>query len=238
MVDSNHRYKGFKLTNRTALTKLIKDSFVEMMKDVATSTVGHIIAFDPDTQLAQIQVGIVGIKADGETFELTPLIECLVYFNGGDYLVETQIDPNVEGVILFSQRCIDGWVNTGGIADNPILRFHDMQDAMFLPGMRSQPNKITNFQNNGIRLRDKAGANYVWLKNDGTVEIKATSVKIVGDTAITGDMSVTGDAAVKGDVTATNGTISLTTHTHQYVNTLPNGTVAPVTTTGPSDVTP
>jgi hypothetical protein len=140
-----------------------------MMKGVATSSPGHILAFDPVTQLAQVQIGITRVDLNGATFDPPTIIETPVYFPGGDYHIEYQIDPGCEGDILFSQRCIDGWLQTGGIAANPIGRFHDPQDAFFLPGFRSLPNKLPSFQNNGIRLSNKAGTQFMWLKNDGTM---------------------------------------------------------------------
>jgi hypothetical protein len=67
---------------------------------------------------------------------------------------------------------MDGWKNTGGIADNPIGRFHDMQDAMFIPGIRSQGNVASEFSNNGLKLRNKEGSQFAWLKNDGSIDIR------------------------------------------------------------------
>lgn len=156
----------------SSLTEYAKRTFYEMMKDVATSIPGHVLAFDPATQLAQIQIGIVRTKLDKTTFTPSPLIEVPVYFAGGDFAVEHQLDVGNEGFILFSQRCIDGWMTTGGVSTNPIMRFHDMSDAVFFPGIRSQPNVMSDFKNDGIRLRNKTGAHYVWLKNDGTIETK------------------------------------------------------------------
>jgi len=159
------------MSNKATLTELFKRSHREMMKSVATSITGHVLAFDPLTQHAQIQIGVQRIDVNGELFTPSPLIEVPVAFIGGtEYFQEHQIDVGSEGVIYFSQRCIDGWKTTGGVANNPILRFHDLQDAMFVPGLRSQPNVIVNHANDGIRWRNKAGTHYVWLKNDGTIE--------------------------------------------------------------------
>ncbi|WJV25925.1 MULTISPECIES: Gp138 family membrane-puncturing spike protein [Pseudomonas] len=151
--------------------KLIRNAFGEMIKDVCTSVPGHVLTFDPLTQRAQVQIGILRVDVNDATFVLKPIVEVPVYFPGGDYCVEYQIDPGCEGDILFSQRCIDGWVQSGGVAANPIGRFHNMQDAMFLPGFRSQPNVLPSFQNNGVRMRNRAGTQFVWLKNDNTVSM-------------------------------------------------------------------
>ena len=150
---------------------MIRDAFRELMKGVHTSVPGHILTFDPVTQLAQVQVGIVRVDINDAEFTLKPIIETPVYFPGGDYCVEYQIDPGCEGDILLSERCIDGWVQAGGVAANPIGRFHNLQDAMFLPGFRSRPNALPDFQNNGVRIRNRAGTQFVWLKNDNTVSM-------------------------------------------------------------------
>lgn len=163
---------------KALLAKLIKRSFVEMMKDVGTSIPGHIIAYDDTTGLAQVQIGIVRTQVGGKTFEPTPLVDVLVYVAGGDFFVESEINPGDEGVILFSQRCIDAWVQTGGVAENPIMRFHDFSDAYFLPGLRSKSNQITGFKNDGIRMRNKDGTRSVWLKKSGAVEVNAVSFNI------------------------------------------------------------
>ena len=176
----------------TKLTELTKRTFIEMMKDVGTSIPGSFLTFDPATQLAQIQTGVVRIDVDGKTFTPPPLIECPVAFLGGsEYFIEHQIDPGDECLIIFSQRCIDAWVNTGGVAQQPMIRFHDFSDAAILPGLRSQPNKIPSFENNGVRLRNKAGDKFIWLKNDGTAEITVDTLTVNGDIQHNGTQNTT-----------------------------------------------
>lgn len=184
------------------ITELIKRSFTEMMKDVGTSIPGYILAFDPDRQIAQVQIAIERIDRDGNSFTPPPLIECPVYFFGGSYAIDVQVDKGTEGVILFSQRCIDAWVNNGGVAKNPVLRFHDFSDAYFLPGLRSQPKKLPSFQNNGIRMRNNDGSKYIWLKNDGTAEITVTTLNINGNIVHVGDTTQTGDQTTSGTINA------------------------------------
>jgi hypothetical protein len=155
---------------RDSQKKLFVDGFREMSKDVFTQIPGHILTFDPTTQLAQLQIGIVGVTEDG-AFNHSPIIECPVHFSGGkEWSIEHKVEPDDEGMIFFSQRCIDAWLQTGGVAKNPILRFHDKQDAFFLPGFRSKPNAITGFQNNGVRIRNGDASVYTWHKDDGTIE--------------------------------------------------------------------
>lgn len=176
---NSYRGYNYAMNQKATQTELFKLAFHEQMKDVGTSIPGHVVAFDPKTQLAQLQIGIKRTDKAGNVYDPAVLIECMIQFTGGSsFHIEHQIDPGDEGIIIFSQRCIDGWVNTGGVASNPILRFHDVNDAYFIPGIRSQPNVITGFDNNGIKLRNKTGDKFVWLKNDGSLKIKATDVDI------------------------------------------------------------
>lgn len=198
-------------------TELSKRAFRELMKTVCTSIPGHILAFNPDTQTAQVQIGIVRIEVGGVERTPSPLITVPVYFCGGaDFSIEYEINPGDEGVIFFSQRCIDGWKTTGGVAKNPIMRFHDMSDAVFLPGIRSQPKVLPSFENNGIRLRNADASHYVWLKNDGTIETSNGNGNITmapdGTVNINGAI-ITPDGAISSPVSVTapivSGTSSL-----------------------------
>lgn len=196
-------------------TELSKRAFRELMKTVCTSIPGHILAFDPATQSAQIQIGIVRIEVGGVERTPSPLITVPVYFCGGsDFALEYEINPGDEGVIMFSQRCIDGWKTTGGVAQNPIMRFHDMSDAVFLPGIRSQPKVLPSFQNNGIRLRNADASHYVWLKNDGTIETSNGNGNITmapdGTVNINGAI-ITPDGAISSPVSVTAPIVSGTT---------------------------
>lgn len=158
--------------NHIELFGAMESAVDEYMKGVYTAIPAHVLAFDPATQLAQLELGILRVDIDGKTAVPPPIIDCPVFFAGDGYVVETQIDVGCEGLAVFSQRCIDGWVNTGGCAQNPLARFHDMADALFLPGFRPMPKKVSGFSNNGIKLRNKAGTQFCWLKNDGSINIE------------------------------------------------------------------
>ena len=182
--------KADQMTTAELVLAIIQDRLTR----VGTSIPGHVTAFDPATQLAQLQIGI----RSSQGAQLPIIIECPVQFPGGAFVVEHQIDPGDEGIIVFSQRCIDAWVETGGDAEQPVPRMHDFADAYFIPGIRSKPNVITGFSNDGIKLRNEAGDKYIWLKSGGDIEITAGTVAITGDltaTTIAAETSLTAAGA-------------------------------------------
>lgn len=154
------------------LSLLQKTAFIESMKGIYTSIPGHIVTFNPQTQRAQIQIGIERVLLNGATENPRVIEDVPVHFAGGDFTLEFEVGKGTEGAIFFSQRCIDGWKNSGGVAANPLARFFDMQDCYFVPGVRSEPGAISGFQNNGIRIRNKTGNQFAWLKNDGSLALE------------------------------------------------------------------
>jgi len=205
---------------------LLKSAFRELAKNINTSVPGHVMAFDPSTQLAQIQVGIERVDLNGSVSALPVIAEVTVLFIGGDYCVEHEVNPGDEGLLHFSQRCIDGWKQSGGVAPNPIGRFHNLQDAFFVPGYRPLPDVLPAFQNNGIRLRNRAGNQFAWLKNDGSIFIEngAGHIRLGAD----GTVTINGATiSTDGNVTTAAGK-SMNTHRHSGVQSGPSNTGAPV----------
>lgn len=198
------------MTASTNKTNLFKTAFRELMKGVNTNIPGHIVAFDKDTQMAQVQIGVKQVLKDGTQVEPATLIQVYVGQQGGKYICETEVNVGDEGLIIFLQRCIDGWIDTGGVANNPILRLHDQSDAFFLPNFKSQPNKIKSFENNGVRLRNEDGTKYVWLKNNGDVEISANNFNVTSTTFTHNNINVGATHTHIGSPTAATGPISPT----------------------------
>ena len=220
------------MSNKATITEAIGNGISQRLKLVNTAIPGSFLKFDPNTQLAEIQVSIERIDKDGNSSKWSPLIECPVQFPGCDFVLEYQIDEGAEGIVIFSQRCIDAWMDQGGIAPQSRIQFHDINDAMFIPGLRSQPNKIQSFSNNGMRIRNKDGSRYMWLKNDNTGEITVDTLLVNGNIVHNGDTNQTGNTTSTGTVTAQTSVVSpsiigngkeLSDHDHNYTWTDPAG---------------
>lgn len=152
---------------------LYRVAFREMAKELYTSIPGYLLAFDPKTQRAQVQIGIERVDINGSVFKPPMITDVPVSIYGSDTaFCEVELLPGCEGTIHFSQRCIDGWKQTGKVGVNPIARFHHQKDATFVPGIRSLAGAIKGYANNGIRLRNKSGDTYVWQKRDGTIDCR------------------------------------------------------------------
>jgi hypothetical protein len=192
--------------NQSGGTAIFRTAFREMMKGVCTCIPGHVLTFDPDLQRAQIQTGIQVVTTDGVTIDPPPIVDVPVLFPGGtQYAIIHQIDPGDEGLILFSQRCIDAWKQTGGVATNPLARFHSAHDAVFIPGFRPLATRIAGFANDGVRLQSRDGARHVWVRASGEIVADNGS----GQVQIAPDGAVHVTAATTVTITNGKGTIEM-----------------------------
>ncbi|TCT93276.1 hypothetical protein EC913_11692 [Pseudomonas sp. LP_4_YM] len=202
---------------REQFAKMLREIFGEYLKDnVRTSVPGHVLSFDPATQLAEVQIGLMLEDRLGSAEPRRPIVRVPVQFWGATGgTMECRVAEGVEGSIMFSQECIDSWVDQGGVAAKSEPRRFSINDAYFVPGVRSVPGAITDFANDGIRMRDNTGAVYAWLKDDKTVSMSNGAGFITiepGGTVNINGVRITPASLVTTPNDVVAGQISLTKH--------------------------
>lgn len=199
-----------------ALADLHRTAFRELMKGVCTGIPGHVVTFDPDLQRVQVMIGVQRVSKNGVASDYPPIIDVPVLFAGGtQFAITHQIDTGDEGLILFSQRCVDGWKQTGGSAINPLGRFHSLQDAFFIPGFRPLPTRLPAFVNDGIRMQSRDGGRHVWIKASGEIVADNGQARVQIDGAAVNienagghiRMAPDGTVSINGAVINPDGTI-------------------------------
>ena len=136
-----------------------------------TALPGIVDSYDSTKITAVVQPAIKGQLRDPEgkwTDVTMPLcLDCPVMFPwAGDYGLTLPVAKNDEGLLVFSSRCIDSWWQSGGVQTQAEYRMHDLSDGFFLPGIFSQPRKLTNVSATKPQFRTKDGLTYVELDND------------------------------------------------------------------------
>ncbi|WP_395605247.1 Gp138 family membrane-puncturing spike protein [Pseudomonas sp. B16120] len=205
------------LSSRTQAeySKMLRGIFGEYLKDnMRTSVPGHVLSFDPSTQMAEVQIGLMLEDRLGSQQPRRPIIHVPVQFWGAaGGTLECRVARNTEGVLFFSQECIDSWVDQGGVAVKSEPRRFSINDAYFIPGVRSIPGAITDFSNDGIRLRSNDGSSYFWIRDDKTLEMDGVSLNV--KCAANFEQPANFERAVTTMTTITNQGVSIgLEHTH------------------------
>lgn len=213
---------------------------------------GIIQSFDPDEVTCTVLPAIKGTDGN-ESVDLPLLVDVPVSFpRGGGVTLTFPIKPGDECELIFNDRCIDFWWQSGGVQEAVDLRQHDLSDAVAFVGIQSQAKKISNISTSAAQLRTDDGAAFIELATghditvetpgkltasaQGGTEITSPTIVLNGAVTINGSLSqgmgpgggtatMLGPVVVTNDVTA--GGKSLETHTHSGVQTGSGNTGAP-----------
>lgn len=177
-MSDNYRVPG----EDNPLGFMLNEAFEGVLRGLMVCLPGRVMAFDPETQQAQVQCGIRQIINDQPT--TMPVIENVPVQFAGDsqWYFWHQITPGeTEGLIHFSQRAVETWINSGGVTTPVDFRMFNAADAFFAPGFRSEPGAIPSFTNDGCGMSSYDGSTSVHLTS-GHIEMSADSVNISSST--------------------------------------------------------
>ncbi|MGK3134884.1 Gp138 family membrane-puncturing spike protein [Pantoea trifolii] len=156
--------------------KVLSDTIFSMLR---VSLPGIIESFDPIACTCTVQPALKGQTAD-ELGNLTSaplplLVDVPVIFpRGGGCTITFPVKAGDECLVVFSDRCIDFWWQSGGVQEPVDPRQHDLSDAFAIVGPQSQANVIGNISTTTMQMRTDDGFAYIELDpNSHAVNIMA-----------------------------------------------------------------
>ncbi|WP_213881194.1 Gp138 family membrane-puncturing spike protein [Pseudomonas sp. dw_358] len=159
------------------MSNMLDMSFKSGMAKIYTSLPATLITYNPNTQRAQIQLGIKR-RQKGVWSDLSVLTDVPVDFPGSkNWAFFHELSNGDEGWAHFSQRCIDEWLNAGGSVQPGSLRMFDKTDACFKPGTRSAKTAFAPMPSVGAGLTNKSG-NVSITATDSLIDLKIGSTTI------------------------------------------------------------
>lgn len=215
-----------------------------IMSAMRVAMPGIIQSFDPDAVTAVVQPAIKGAEQDESGAEVSVNLPLLVdvpviFPRGGGCTLTFPVKAGDECLVIFADRCIDFWWQSGGIQEPVDGRMHDLSDAFCIVGPQSQAKKISGISTTAAQLRTDDGSAFIEVaaghdvtvktpgkltaSADGGTEITSPEIILNGNVTINGNLSQGmgdggGTATMRGPVTVTNdvtaGGKSLMTHTH------------------------
>ena len=116
-------------------TELLEQAKNNAMMDVRVSMPARIVSFNPATKTASVEIGLKMVNADDTQSDYPPLVDCPCLFTrGGGFHLVHPYKVGDKGIVLFSDRCFDGWFQAGQVAPPMDFRVHSMSDAYFIGG--------------------------------------------------------------------------------------------------------
>jgi hypothetical protein len=144
---------------------------------------GIVQSFDASTQLATVQPAIrrIFITRDGDKETLVPddlpiLINVPVIFpRGGGFSLTFPVRSGDECLLVFCERSIDDWHETGKVKAPTTKRFHSLSDATAIVGISSLTNKVPDYDPVNTEIKKDDGSVSITLNNDSSLDVYADS---------------------------------------------------------------
>lgn len=194
-----------------------KNPFIDLLRTIAGNNLrplmiclpGHVVGYDLNLQRAQVQCGLQRVIS-GEKITIPIITDVPVCLPGSEvWTLYHEIPVGTEGLIHFSQRAADTWINQGGISAPLDARMFSASDAFFEPGYRSNKTKITGLPAKGIGMSNSDGSIKISLDSSGINLIAGGSSILVTPAGIT----------INGAILTHNGVNIGNDHRHTGVST-------------------
>jgi hypothetical protein len=171
-----------------------------------------IVVSDNGDGTAQVQVAILRQAKDKNNAwkDITPsaLIPkaVIVYPGNDDFIFTFPLKAGMSGLLVYCDRCIDAWYQSGGVQSQLDIRQHDATDACFIPGLKWKGKTPANINQNSAELRTFSGNTKITFDDsNGIVLTTPNQVKINGNLQVTGSV-ISGYGGIDQ--------IGVQTHTH------------------------
>lgn len=196
-----------------------------MLGNLRTASPGIVKEVDLSRQTVTVQLAIQGKIVDqsgvAKWINMPLLTDVpIIWPRAGGFSLTFPVAIGDECLVVFGERCIDSWWQSGGVQKPIDDRQHDLSDAFAIFGPTSQPRKLKNVQANAVELRTDSRSDYISLKNgsldinivgaanvkcgSATVEARTTTVNSPSNT-INGPLTVTGLITGQGGMTISGG---------------------------------
>lgn len=153
-------------TRSGALAEVLASERRTLNEQLRVAMPGIIQSFDPGDDdrppTCVVQPAIRYIERDNDgnksTKDYPLLVDVPVVFpRGGGCTLTFPVKAGDECLVIFADRCIDFWWQSGGIQDPVDERMHDLSDAFCIVGPQSQAKKIGGISTSAVELRSDDG---------------------------------------------------------------------------------
>lgn len=187
---------------------------------------GIVTKVNLEAQTVEVKIALMGSvtdETDTTTYVQYPILPDvpIVWPRAGGLAITLPVAVGDECLVVFADRCIDAWWQSGGVQRPMDSRKHDFSDAFAIFGVTSQPRRLPSVSADAIEIRDDARANWLSLKpgaldinieGDVTVNCKSSKVTAASSTLVTcpsnkvdGPLTVTGLITGQGGIVVSGG---------------------------------
>lgn len=148
---------------------MLEQAITSRLAQVWTAIPAYVTAVNLLALTVEAQPCVRGrvMRPDGaaEFVDLPLLLDCPIVFpHAGGASLTFPVAVGDEVLIVFSSRGIDFWWQNGGVQPPPEIRMHDLSDGFAIPGVWSQPKRLSAVAADAVQLRTDDKKAYIEIK--------------------------------------------------------------------------
>lgn len=179
-------------------TELLEQAKNNAMMDVRVSMPARIVSFDPVTKTASVEIGLKMVNGDDSYSDYPPLVDCPCKFTrGGGFHLVHPYKQGDKGIVLFSDRCFDGWFESGQVAPPMDFRIHSMSDAYFIGGVDCLDD-VSPIISNAMFIGKDDNSAGLQINTDGSLILKGASLQIEPPVTTSNTITANGQITANG----------------------------------------
>lgn len=182
-------------------TELLEQARENAVTDVRVSMPAKVISFDASTKTVKVEICMQMVNADDTYSDYPVLDDCPCFFTrGGGFHVTHPYKEGDMGAVLFSDRCLDGWFESGKTAPPMDYRIHSMSDAYFIGGADHLGN-VSPIIDDAMFIGKDDNSAGIKISGSGELDFYGTKSTFHHDVFMSKDLTVTGMLnAIKGAI--------------------------------------
>lgn len=204
------------------LSSVIESGVWSVLTELYYIMPGHVVEYPTDDRRASIQPSIKTEDEQGDVKSRAQIQNVpVIFLTGGKHTATVGLNEGDEGILFFSQRSLDRWLDHGSEVDPKDARMHNISDGLFLPCSLSNPAVQSAFDDAAfVGMRDQSAG--LKVNGDGSLEFFRDDTDLL--IAIRNKASEAASAASDLDAsdvgTASGTTDTASGHTHGYSTTV------------------
>lgn len=169
-----------------SLYDLIDKAFNTRAKQLWTAMPGIVkSAFDVTKGTITVQIAINDIARQKNVITpilLAPLLDVPVMLYGaGIFTITVPVSVGDECLVVFADRCIDAWFQSGGQQNQVVPRVHSLSDGFAILGLRNQTRLLDDYSTTSLQIRSEDGETVIDVA-DGAVTVTANTFTVNAQT--------------------------------------------------------
>lgn len=127
------------------ISQLLEDQKADIFANLNCVNIGKIESVNQSDQTVEIQLQIKRLAADGTSTAYPILVDCPYFvLQGGGAYIDMPIAAGDRCIVLFNDRCIDDWWDSGNVMDPPVNRKHSLSDGIAIVGINPKPDALNH----------------------------------------------------------------------------------------------